>query len=129
MKYTAHIAEVYPCAKECEEVLARLDLLKDVLLHEIESGHTFTMNCEEIFEKYKEAWFKLQDVIHDIYETKNLTLWSLNSLGRYTFYETDLAVDDVYFIEEINKGEFPGGSTVTIFNIDEIKNKNRETVC
>ncbi|WP_289759908.1 hypothetical protein [Lactobacillus taiwanensis] len=87
------------------------------------------MNCEEIFEKYKEAWFKLQDVIHDIYETKNLTLWSLNSLGRYTFYETDLAVDDVYFIEEINKGEFPGGSTVTIFNIDEIKNKNREAVC
>lgn len=128
MKYTAHIAEAYPCAKECEGVLARLDLLKDVLLHEIESGHTFTMNCEKIFEKYKEAWFKLQDVIHDIYVTKNLTLWSLNSLGRYTFYETDLAVDDVYFIEEIDKNEFPGESTVTIFNIDEIKNKNREAV-
>jgi len=128
MRYTAHIIDAYPCAKECEEVVEKLDLLNDVLLHEMKKENTFTMNCTEIFEKYKDAWFKLQNIIGDIYGTENLTLWSLNSLGRYTFYETDLAVDDVYFIESINKSEIIGGSTVTIINIDEIRKNNKEAV-
>ncbi|MEY8736394.1 hypothetical protein AB9M75_03885 [Lactobacillus sp. AN1001] len=128
MRYTAHIIDAYPCAKECEEVMAQLDLLNDVLLHEINSKNAFTDKCEEIFEKYKKSWFKFQDILSDIYGTENLTLWALNNLGRYTLYETDLAVDDVYFIEAINKSEIIGGSTVTIINIDEIRKINKEAV-
>lgn len=121
LKYTTHVVDAYPCAKECEEILSRLDLLKDVLLNKV-SSYTFTIDCEKIFDKYKELWFKFQDLIHEIYDTTNLTLWTLNDLGRFTLYETELSTDDVYFVESFKKKD----KTITIFNIDELKTLDKK---
>lgn len=126
MKYTAQVCQAYPCSEKCEEVLDKLELLKDVLVHEIRANEAFTSSCEEIFGKYEESWYKIQELFQEIYDVDNLILWRLNQFGGYTLYETTFTVDDVYFISDANIAtsddmEDPfKNMKFTIINIDEL---------